>query len=104
MSSQLNGVRVPGRKVVLGVRPEVGAPHRSPDARTPFRPWSTTSKSWAPRASIHADANGSRIIALDTGTGELLTGTPVHLRLGGDARCTLFSRRRRPPHLALSAH
>jgi sn-glycerol 3-phosphate transport system ATP-binding protein len=32
---------------------------------------------------IHVDANGSRIIALDTGGAEIASGTPVHLAFGG---------------------
>ncbi len=43
------------------------------------------SRNWAPRALIHADANGSRIVALDTDTAEIKTGTPVHLTLDDKA-------------------
>ena len=39
---------------------------------------------------IHADANGSRIVALDTETSEIRTGTPVHLSLA-DSALHLFS-------------
>jgi sn-glycerol 3-phosphate transport system ATP-binding protein len=81
VASSLNGHRVPGRKVVLGVRPE-GV--RRTDASTSGAIPAVVDYVEELGASrlIHADANGSRIIALDTGTAEIPSGTPLHLTLG----------------------
>ncbi|MFD1945092.1 ABC transporter ATP-binding protein [Paradevosia shaoguanensis] len=80
----LNGQRVPGRKIVLGVRPE--AVRRS-DANTAGAIPAVVDYVEELGASrlIHADANGSRLIALDTDTAEIASGTPVHLSLGQEA-------------------
>ncbi|QMV01421.1 sn-glycerol-3-phosphate ABC transporter ATP-binding protein UgpC [Devosia sp. D6-9] len=80
----LNGQRVPGRKIVLGVRPE--AVRRS-DANTAGAIPAVVDYVEELGASrlIHADANGSRLIALDTDTAEIVSGTPVHLSLGQEA-------------------
>ncbi|MBI4046580.1 MAG: sn-glycerol-3-phosphate ABC transporter ATP-binding protein UgpC [Devosia nanyangense] len=80
----LNGQRVPGRKIVLGVRPE--AVRRS-DANTAGAIPAVVDYVEELGASrlIHADANGSRLIALDTDTAEIASGTPVHLLLGQEA-------------------
>ncbi len=82
--SQLNGHRVPGRKVVLGVRPEAVRRTHAEFAGAIPAVVDYVEELGASRL-IHADASGSRIIALDTSTGELPTGTPVHLALGTDA-------------------
>jgi sn-glycerol 3-phosphate transport system ATP-binding protein len=78
----LNGHRVPGRKVVLGVRPEVV--RRTSDATVGAIPAVVdyVEELGASRL-IHADASGSRIIALDTGAAEIASGTSVHLEFGG---------------------
>jgi sn-glycerol 3-phosphate transport system ATP-binding protein len=82
--SSLNGQRVPGRKIVLGVRPEsVRRTHAETAGAIPAVV-DYVEELGASRL-IHADASGSRIIALDTSTGDLPTGTPVHLALGADA-------------------
>ncbi|CDP51889.1 Glycerol-3-phosphate ABC transporter, ATP-binding protein UgpC [Devosia sp. DBB001] len=80
----LNGQRVPGRKIVLGVRPE--AVRRS-DANTAGAIPAVVDYVEELGASrlIHADANGSRLIALDTDATEIASGTPVHLSLGQEA-------------------
>jgi len=80
----LNGQRVPGRKIVLGVRPE--AVRRS-DANTAGAIPAVVDYVEELGASrlIHADANGSRLIALDTDTAEIASGTSVHLSLGQEA-------------------
>ena len=82
--AQLNGVRAPGRKVVLGVRPE--QVHRT-DAGTAGAIAAVVDYVEELGASrlIHAEANGSRIVALDTGTAEIPTGTPVHLTIKDNA-------------------
>jgi sn-glycerol 3-phosphate transport system ATP-binding protein len=79
---QLNGQRAPGRKVVLGVRPE--GVRRTGAATVGAIPAVVdyVEELGAARL-IHADANGSRIIALDTDTAEIPSGTPVHLSLSG---------------------
>ncbi|MGN6488356.1 MAG: sn-glycerol-3-phosphate ABC transporter ATP-binding protein UgpC [Devosia sp.] len=82
--SSLNGHRVPSRKVVLGVRPEAVRRAHPETAGAVHAVVDYVEELGASRL-IHADANGSRIIALDTSTGELPSGTAVHLALGADA-------------------
>jgi sn-glycerol 3-phosphate transport system ATP-binding protein len=78
---QLNGHRVPGRKVVVGVRPE--AVHRSrANAVGSIRAVVDYVEELGAARLIHAEANGSRIVALDTATADIPSGTPVHLALG----------------------
>ncbi len=86
---QLNGVRVPGRKVVLGVRPE-GVRRTSADTHGAIPAVVDYVEELGASRLIHADANGSRIIALDTEQSEIRTGTPVHLSLA-DSALHLFS-------------
>jgi len=80
----LNGQRVPGRKVVLGVRPE--AVRRADAGAVGAIPAVVdyVEELGASRL-IHADVNGSRLIALDTESTEIASGTPVHFALGEDA-------------------
>ncbi|MEO6013315.1 MAG: sn-glycerol-3-phosphate ABC transporter ATP-binding protein UgpC [Devosia sp.] len=82
--SSLNGYRTPGRKIVLGVRPEQ---IRRTDAGTAGAIPAIVDyvEELGANRLIHADANGSRLIALDTGTIEMPSGAPVHLSLGADA-------------------
>jgi len=87
--SQLNGTRVPGRKVVLGVRPEQ-VRRTSADAQGAIPAVVDYVEELGSARLIHADANGSRIIALDNDTAELATGTPVHLSLA-DSQLHVFS-------------
>ena len=78
---QLNGYRVPGRKIVLGVRPE-GV--RRADAGTAGAIPAVVDyvEELGAARLIHAEANGSRIIALDTQASEIASGTAVHLAFG----------------------
>jgi sn-glycerol 3-phosphate transport system ATP-binding protein len=87
--SQLNGVRVPGRKVVLGVRPE-GVRRTGADAYGAIPAVVDYVEELGASRLIHADANGSRIVALDNDTSEIKSGTPVHLSLA-DSALHLFS-------------
>jgi len=82
--SALNGYRVPGRKVVLGVRPEA-VRRTHPETAGAISAVVDYVEELGASRLIHAEANGSRIVALDTSSGELPTGTPVHLALGADA-------------------
>ena len=80
----LNGHRVPGRKVVLGVRPEavrrVGA-----EAQGAIPATVDYVEELGAARLIHADMQGSRIVAVDTDTVALPTGTPIHLALADSA-------------------
>ncbi|CAN7356144.1 glycerol-3-phosphate ABC transporter ATP-binding protein [Devosia sp. Root413D1] len=87
--SQLNGVRQPGRKVVLGVRPE-GVRRTGADAHGAIPAVVDYVEELGASRLIHADANGSRIVALDNDSAELKSGTPVHLSLA-DSALHLFS-------------
>jgi len=87
--SQLNGVRVPGRKVVLGVRPEA-VRRTGADTHGAIPAVVDYIEELGASRLIHADANGSRIVALDTDTAEIKSGTPVHLSLA-DSAIHLFS-------------
>ncbi len=82
--AQLNGVRAPGRKVVLGFRPE--QVHRT-DAGTAGAIAAVVDyvEELGGSRLIHAEANGSRIVALDTSTAEIPSGTPVHLAIKDNA-------------------
>jgi len=82
--TQLNGVRQPGRKVVLGVRPE-GVRRTGADAQGAIPAVVDYIEELGASRLIHADANGSRIVALDTDTAEIKSGTPVHLSLANSA-------------------
>ncbi|MBN9309246.1 sn-glycerol-3-phosphate ABC transporter ATP-binding protein UgpC [Devosia sp.] len=82
--SQLNGVRQPGKKVVLGVRPESVRRTHAETHGAIAAVVDYVEELGASRL-IHADANGSRIVALDTDTAEIKSGTPVHLSLEADA-------------------
>jgi sn-glycerol 3-phosphate transport system ATP-binding protein len=87
--SQLNGVRVPGKKVVLGVRPEA-VRRTGPDTQGAIPAIVEYVEELGASRLIHATTNGSRIVAHDTDTTELASGTPVHLSLG-DSPLHLFS-------------
>ena len=80
----LNGHRVPGRRVVLGVRPEAV---RRVEAETLGAMAATVDyvEELGAARLIHADMQGSRIVAVDSGSGELPTGTPIHLALNDSA-------------------
>ena len=82
--SALNGQRVPGRKVVLGVRPEAVRRTEAGAAGAIAAVVDYVEELGASRL-IHTDASGSRIIALETGSTEIPPGMPVHLTLGEDA-------------------
>jgi sn-glycerol 3-phosphate transport system ATP-binding protein len=82
--SSHNGHRVPGRKVVLGVRPE-SVRRTHPESAGAIPAVVDYVEELGAARLIHADANGSRIIAVDTGAGEIPSGTAVHLALGTDA-------------------
>jgi sn-glycerol 3-phosphate transport system ATP-binding protein len=82
--SSLNGHRVPGRRVVLGVRPEA-VRRTHPEMAGAIPAVVDYVEELGASRLIHADASGSRIIALDTSTGELPSGTPVHFSLGNEA-------------------
>jgi sn-glycerol 3-phosphate transport system ATP-binding protein len=87
--SQLNGVRAPGKRVVLGVRPE-GVRRTGAETQGAIPAVVDYIEELGASRLIHADANGSRIVALDTDTAEITTGTPVHLSLA-DSTLHLFS-------------
>jgi len=89
MVSQLNGVRAPGKRVVLGVRPE-GVRRTGAETHGAIPAVVDYVEELGASRLIHADANGSRIVALDTDTAEITTGTPVHLSLA-DSTLHLFS-------------
>ncbi len=82
--AQLNGVRQPGRKVVLGVRPENVSRAQSGTIGAIPAIVDYVEELGANRL-IHADMQGTRIVALDTTSGELPSGTPVHLSLADNA-------------------
>jgi len=82
--AQLNGMRKPGLKVVVGVRPEsVRRTHANTAGAIP----ATVDfvEELGANRLIHAEIHGSRIVALDTSIGDLPTGTPVHLALADNA-------------------
>ena len=81
---QLNGVRVPGRKVVLGVRPE-GVRRTSADTHGAISAVVDYVEELGASRLIHAEANGSRIVAVDTDTAAITTGMPLHLSVDGNA-------------------
>jgi sn-glycerol 3-phosphate transport system ATP-binding protein len=80
----LNGVRAPGRKVVLGVRPEA-VRRTGADAQGAIPAIVDYVEELGASRLIHAEVNGSRIVAVDTETTEITTGMPVHLSLDHDA-------------------
>jgi sn-glycerol 3-phosphate transport system ATP-binding protein len=80
----LNGHRVPGRRVVLGVRPEA-VRRVGPETANAMAATVDYVEELGAARLIHADMQGSRIVAVDTGTGELPTGTPIHLALNDSA-------------------
>ena len=86
---QLNGVRRPGLRAVLGVRPEnlrrVGA-----DSAGAISAVIDYVEELGAARLIHADADGSRLIAVDSGAGDLPSGARVHLSLT-DSALHLFS-------------
>jgi sn-glycerol 3-phosphate transport system ATP-binding protein len=82
--TQLNGVRQPGRKVVLGVRPE-SVRRTGPDAQGAIPAVVDYVEELGASRLIHAEANGSRIVAVDTDSSEITTGMPLHLSLDANA-------------------
>ena len=81
---QLNGVRAPGRKVVLGVRPE-SVRRTGPEAQGSIPAVVDYIEELGASRLIHAEANGSRFVAVDTEHSEITTGMPVHLSVDNDA-------------------
>jgi sn-glycerol 3-phosphate transport system ATP-binding protein len=82
--TSLNGQRVPGRKIVLGIRPEmVLRTSAAADGAIPAIVDYVEELGGA--RLIHAEVNGSRLVALDTGNSELPSGMPIHFALGGGA-------------------
>jgi sn-glycerol 3-phosphate transport system ATP-binding protein len=78
--SSLNGQRVPGRKIVLGIRPE--SVRRTSETTEGAIPGVVDYVEELGSARlIHADVAGSRLVALDTEGRELASGTPIHLTL-----------------------
>ncbi|KKX31701.1 sn-glycerol-3-phosphate ABC transporter ATP-binding protein UgpC [Rhizobium sp. LC145] len=75
--SSLNGHRVPGRKIVLGIRPEAVKRTIGPQIGTIPGIVDYVEELGGSRL-IHAEVNGNRLVALDTDTEELSSGTPVH--------------------------
>jgi len=86
---QLNGVRQPGRKVVLGVRPE-SVRRTGADAHGAIPAVVDYVEELGASRLIHAEANGSRFVAVDTETAAITNGMPVHLSVDG-AALHLFS-------------
>ena len=82
--SSLNGVRAPGLKAVLGVRPEQ-VRRTGADAPGAIAAIVDYVEELGASRLIHTEANGSRIIALDTDTAEIPSGTPVHLSFSDNA-------------------
>ena len=80
----LNGVRQPGRKVVLGVRPE-SVRRTGPEAQGAIPAVVDYVEELGASRLIHAEVNGSRIVAVDTDSAEITTGMPLHLSLDNDA-------------------
>jgi len=80
----LNGVRRPGRKVVLGVRPE-SVRRTGADALGAIPAVVDYVEELGASRLIHADANGSRFVAVDTDSIEIATGMPVHLSVDSNA-------------------
>jgi sn-glycerol 3-phosphate transport system ATP-binding protein len=75
--SSLNGQRVPGRKIVLGIRPEsVRSSGETTENAIPGVVDYVEELGGA--RLIHADVAGSRVVALDTGRHELASGAPIH--------------------------
>lgn len=74
--SSLNGQRVPGRKIVLGIRPE--SVRRTDEHAGAIQGVVDYVEELGGSRLIHAEVNGSRLVALDTATEELSSGTPVH--------------------------
>jgi sn-glycerol 3-phosphate transport system ATP-binding protein len=81
---QLNGVRAPGRKVVLGVRPE-SVRRTGADAHGAIPAVVDYVEELGASRLIHAEVNGSRIVAVDTDTAQITTGMPLHLSVDGNA-------------------
>jgi len=81
---QLNGVRAPGRKVILGVRPE-SVRRTGPDVQGAIPAVVDYIEELGSSRLIHAEANGSRFVAVDTEHSEITTGMPVHLSVDNDA-------------------
>ena len=81
---QLNGVRAPGRKVVLGVRPEA-VRRTGADAHGAIPAIVDYVEELGASRLIHAEVNGSRIVAVDTDTAQITTGMPLHLSVDGNA-------------------
>jgi sn-glycerol 3-phosphate transport system ATP-binding protein len=82
--TQLNGVRQPGRKVVLGVRPE-SVRRTGPEAHGAIPAVVDYVEELGASRLIHAEVNGSRIVAVDTDNSEITTGMPLHLSVDGNA-------------------
>jgi sn-glycerol 3-phosphate transport system ATP-binding protein len=80
----LNGFRVPGRKIVLGVRPEA-VRRTGADAVGAIPGIVDYVEELGASRLIHADVAGSRIIALDNDRVELAAGAPVHFALTDNA-------------------
>ena len=81
---QLNGVRKPGRKVVLGVRPESVRRTGAGEQGAIPAVVDYVEQLGASRL-IHAEANGSRFVAVDTDSAEITTGMPLHLSVDSNA-------------------
>jgi len=82
--ASLNGVRAPGRKVVLGVRPE-SVRRTGADALGSFPAVVDYVEELGASRLIHAEANGSRFVAVDTDSAQITTGMPLHFSLDNDA-------------------
>ena len=83
-ASELNGVRRPGLRIVLGVRPENVRRTQAGTDGAIAGVVDYVEELGASRL-IHADVNGSRFVAVDTDTAEITTGMPVHLSVDGNA-------------------
>ncbi|RYH12475.1 MAG: sn-glycerol-3-phosphate ABC transporter ATP-binding protein UgpC [Alphaproteobacteria bacterium] len=81
---QLNGVRAPGRKVVLGVRPE-SVRRTGPEAHGAIPAVVDYIEELGASRLIHAETSGSRIVAVDTDSSEITSGMPVHLSVDNEA-------------------
>ncbi|WP_309084984.1 sn-glycerol-3-phosphate ABC transporter ATP-binding protein UgpC [Chelativorans sp.] len=80
----LNGQRRPGRKLVLGVRPE--AVRRTNEQKPGAIPALVEYiEELGAARLIHADASGTRIVAVETENVDIPSGAPVHLEFNDDA-------------------
>jgi sn-glycerol 3-phosphate transport system ATP-binding protein len=75
--SSLNGQRVPGRRIVLGIRPEA-VRSTGENAENAIPGVVDYVEELGGARLIHADVAGSRVVALDTGRHELASGAPIH--------------------------